>query len=360
MNKKFYPVFLFVFVFLNLILFSGQKEIELEVDKVLELGKKDLIFGSIASLCEDENNNFYVLDRLEHKVLKFSPEGNLLLTFGQKGQGPGDFQNPHFITYSPEKLIVVADELYNVSYLNPDGTFVERIHLDGRLGVGFIGRNRYYAWIWQPENQKQVMVDGLNNVVKSFFVVSRESFSVSAPDSSGRMVMFNFARLEFSPSLLFSHFGRYSAVAVGDQYDILILDDEGRTLRSLHREIQPEKISRRERESIIGDIKKHAQQTGWPMSIVRKIIKKIPDKKVYFDRILLTDKYVFVFRIKEDIAEKEKLIPVDIFSIHGKFLGSARIDGKPLYLSDKYLYFDRTDADGNLYLEKSSYRVITK
>ncbi len=353
-------VFIFMFVFLNFGLFSGLEKIELKIDKIFELGKEDLLFGSIASICEDETNNFYVLDRVEHKVLKFSPEGKLILTFGQKGQGPGDFQNPHSITYSLDRQIVVADELYNVSFLNPDGTFIERIHLDGRLGVGFIGKNRYYAWIWQPEDQEQVMVDSQNNIVQSFFRVPRESFSVVAPDESGRQVMFNFARYGYSPSLHFAHFGPYSAIAVGDQYNILILDEEGKMLRRIQREIQPEKINRREKKHLINNIEKHANQTGWPTSVTRAIIKKIPQEKLYFDQILLSEKHVFVFRIKEDIAEEAKPIPVDIFSIQGDFLGSSQIEGKPVFLSDEYMYFDRSDPEGNIYLEKSSYRIITK
>ncbi len=352
--------FLFILMCLNLGLFSGQNRIECEIVSILELGKEDFLFGSIASACEDENGNFYVLDRLEHKVLKFSPDGKLILTFGQKGQGPGDFQNPHRIAYSLDKRIVVADELYNISFLNPDGTFIDRVHLDGRLGMGFIGKDRYYAWTWQPENRKQVLVDSENNILQSFFHVSKDSFSVSAPDRSGRSVMFNFARDEYSPSLVFAHSGPYSAVAVGDQYSILILDEEGKTFRKIQREAQPESLTRREREFIRDDLENHANQMGWPKSVIRDIIGKVPEIKVYFDRILLTGKHVFVFRIKEDITAGTELIPVDVFSIRGKFLGSTQIEGKPIFLSDKYMYFDRSDQDGNLYLEKSSYRIIAK
>jgi hypothetical protein len=359
-SNRYLAAFLFGFLFMNLSLFPGQKKIKLEIDKILELGKQDLLFGSIASVCEDEDRNFYVLDKSEHQVFKFSPEGKLILTFGQKGQGPGDFQNPHLITCSLQNHVVVADELYNVSFLNPDGTFVKRIHLDGRLGVGFIGENRYYAWIWQPEDQKQVMVDSQNTMVESFYRVPKDLFSVSAPDSSGRLVMFNFARHEYSPSLLFAHFGRYSAVAVGDRYNILILDQEGRILRRIQREIQPERISKQEKKYLINHIEKHSRQMGWPKSVVRKIIKKVPDEKVFFDRILLTEKHVFVFRIKEDIAKDTGQIPVDIFSIQGEFLGTCQVAGKPIFLSDRDMYFDRSDPAGNLYLVKSAYKIIAK
>lgn len=109
---------------------------------------------------------------------------------------------------------------------------------------------------------------------------------------------------------------------------------------------------------MINNIEIHAKQTGWPKSVIRKIIKKIPDKKLYFDRILLMESHVFVYRIKKDITGNAEQIPVDIFSIKGELLGSAQIESKPIFLSERYMYFDRSDPDGNLYLEKSTYRII--
>lgn len=351
-------VFIFAFLCLNLSLFSTEKRIELNIDMVLELGKEDLMFGSIASVCEDNDNNFYVLDRSEHKVFKFSPEGKLILTFGQKGQGPGDFQNPHLIAYSLDNQVVVADELYDVSFMNPDGTFIKRVHLDGRLGIGFVGKNSFYAWIWQPEDRKQVMVDSANNIVQSFFRVPKDAFSVASPDISGRLVMFNYSREEYVPSLLFAHFGRYSAVAIGDQYTILILDEKGETVSQIQRDIQPDRISKREKRYLEKDIEKYGKQLGWPAPVIQKIIKKIPERKIYFDRVLLTESHVFVFRVKKDIADEAGQVPVDVFSIKGEFLGSVQIEDKPVFISDRYMYFQRADKEGNLYLEKAKYRLV--
>lgn len=357
MRKKCIVLFLWLAV-LNIVGADASNKIQLQIGDRMEIGRKDLMFASIASVCESPDSHFYVLDRMEHKVFKFAPDGELVLTFGQEGQGPGDFQNPLRLACAFEGQIVVADEMYDLSFLDDKGIFIERVHLDGRLAVGFIGKNRFYGWVWGKEDQSQVMVDEQNNVLKTFFQVPKSAFSVSAPDESGRRVMFNFSRDAFAPGLEFAHFGLHTAIGIGDMYDILILDDKGETVSHIKREILPDSFSKEEKKFFEKDIREFSKDRGWPGSVVRELIKKIPDKKIYFDEILLNEKYVFVFRIKEDISEENSPVPVDIFSIEGKFLGSVEMPGKPLHISEKHLYFVRSDEKDNLYLEKATYRLV--
>jgi hypothetical protein len=359
MMRRKNPIFLFVWImFLMIIIVDAADKIQLKIEKKWEIGKRDLMFASIASVCEDPESNLFVLDRMEHKVLKFSPEGKLIQTFGQKGQGPGDYQNPHLLTFTPKGQLVVADEMYNLTFLNDEGHFIERVHLDGRLAVSFIGEERFYGWIWGQDNRSQVMVDNKNNILKSFFQVPLSTFSVSAPDESGRLVMFNYSREEFAPSLQFAHFGRFSAIGIGDRYDILILDENGDTINHLQREVPADRITKTEKTFFEKDIERLGKERGWPRNVIRNLVKKIPDKKIFFDQILMTEEHVFVFRIKSDITEETGPYPVDIFSVKGEFLGTMHVPDKPLYISQNNIYFVRSDERDNLFLEKTAYKVI--
>jgi hypothetical protein len=357
-NRKIFVVRLVWIIALFVGIAGAENEVQLQIDKTLEIGKKDLMFASIASVCEDSDSNLYVLDRMEHKVLKFSSGGKLIQTFGQKGQGPGDYQNPHLLAFTPKGQLVVADEMYNLTFLDEEGHFIERIHLDGRLAVGFIGEDRFYAWSWGEDNRNQVMVDSQNNILKNFFQVPISAFSVSAPDESGRQVMFNFSRSEFAPSLQFAHSVLHSVVGVGDRYDILILDEGGKTVGHIRRELQPESFSKNEKKYFEDEIEALGKERGWPRSVVRSLINKIPDKKIYFDQVSMTEKYVFVFRIKNDIAKELGPVPVDIFSVKGEFIGETYVRDKPLHISENHMYFVRSDEQDNLFLEKTTYKVI--
>jgi hypothetical protein len=358
MRKKNIVCFFLWAIALNAVVAGAANKVRLQLGTKLELGKNEFMFASIASVCEDPSGNLYVLDRMEHKVLKFSPEGKLTHTFGQKGQGPGDFQNPHLLAFTPKGRLVVADEMYNLTFLTEEGHFVERIHLDSLLAVGFVGEDRFYGWVWGQDHRSQVVVNSENDILRNFYQVPISAFSVSAPDESGRQVMFNYARDEFAPSLQFAHFGRYSAVGIGDKYDILILDGEGERTGHIRREIQPDRFSRNEKKYFEEDIESLVKERGWPRSVLRDLIKKIPDKKIFFNRVLMTDEHIFVFRIKNDITDESCPIPVDIFSLDGEFLGSAHIPDIPLHISPHYIYFVRSDEEENFFLEKASYQLI--
>jgi len=172
----------------------GAQELRIRLEDPTEIGRKDPIFGSIAAVCEDEAGNFYVVDQLDHKVFKFSSTGEPLLSFGQPGQGPGDFQRPNRISITAEGNLAVADEMLRISFLKPDGTFVERITLAQGLAPGYIGEDRFYAWRWSPEGREQILLNSEGRILRTFYSLERELFSISVPDLSGRAVMFNFGR----------------------------------------------------------------------------------------------------------------------------------------------------------------------
>ncbi|MGZ7065080.1 MAG: hypothetical protein ACXVI6_01850, partial [Candidatus Aminicenantales bacterium] len=124
-----------------IVLIPAERQVEISFGKSLELGRRELLFGAITSICEDNEGNFLVLDGKEFRVSKFSPEGKLLLKFGQKGQGPGDFQSPDLIVLTSQNEIAVHEISY-VSFFKADGTFARRQELNGRLGLVYLGPER--------------------------------------------------------------------------------------------------------------------------------------------------------------------------------------------------------------------------
>ncbi len=323
----------------------------------LELGAETYLFSSISSVCEDESGNFYVLDPMERKALKFDPKRHLILTFGQKGQGPGDFQSPGRIIVTEQGQLAVCEDMYDVSFRESDGAFIKRVHLSNRLALGYIGENLYYAWSWGPEDQQQVTVDPNNKIVKNYYSVPKNSFSVSAPDETGRMVMFSYSSDIYAPELLFAHNASTSAIAKSTVYEIILLDSKGNELGYLKRDIQPEKINRTERSYLKKEIKEFADNRGWPPKITNDLYDLIPRHKAFFNHICLSDQYAFVFRIPEDISKEKSPIPIDVFSLNGNFLGTAELPSLAEHISKNRMYFIETDEEGNVYLSVRSYKI---
>ena len=356
--KSFFLCMLVVFVFLGTDpITASAPSIKIILSDPLELGSQKYLFSSISSVCEDGSGNFYVLDPLERKALKFDPNGNLILTFGQKGQGPGDFQSPGRIILTEQGQLAVCEDMYDVSFHRADGSFIKRVHLSNRLALGYIGENLYYAWSWGPKDQQQVTVDPNNKVVKKYYSIAKNSFSVSAPDESGRMVMFSYRSDIYAPELLFAHNASISAVARSTVYEIILLDSKGNELGYLKRDIQPEKINRTERNYLKKEIKEFADNRGWPPKVTQDLYDLVPRNKAFFNHICLSGQYAFVFRIPEDISKEKSPVLVDVFSLDGNFLGTAELPSLAEHISKNHMYFIETDEEGNVFLSVRTYKI---
>jgi DNA-binding beta-propeller fold protein YncE len=71
------------------------------------------------------SGDIYVSDGYHnHRVHKFSPDGELLLSWGASGTGPGEFNFPHNIVCDADGRVYVADrENHRIQVFNGDGEF---------------------------------------------------------------------------------------------------------------------------------------------------------------------------------------------------------------------------------------------
>jgi len=358
-NKSMKRMMMFAgLVIVSAALAMGQeKTIGIKFGPELEIGRKERLFASIVSLCEDGEGNSYVLDRLETKAFKFSKDGHLLAKFGQKGQGPGDFQAPGQIVFASQGELAVLEDLFYVSFLKADGTFIRRLDLNGKLGLGFIGPDRFYAWIWRPQDQQQVMVDSRNNVLRTFRTIAKDQFSVNLPDETGRAVMFNYSNDFYVPQFLYAHGGRLTAVGISDRYEISLLDETGQAAGTVIRDIEPQRFSAKEKGYLERELREFAQSKGWPGRVARELGKKIPQSKNAVQAVRISQEHVFVFRFPPDITANEPLFPVDVFTLRGGYLGTAGLPEAPLLVTGKAMYFVKTDVADNTYLLRTGYAL---
>ncbi len=133
-----------------------------------EVGENHLVFHSSLDVAVDSNQDIYVLDKRNHRFMKFDSKGNHIWTSGRQGQGPGELQNPNKIKITPSKGICILDgsdkihfydlqgryiqnriymllpDTYEIREYDVDGTFIRKIRRDfkftppevKRIGVG--------------------------------------------------------------------------------------------------------------------------------------------------------------------------------------------------------------------------------
>ncbi len=84
-----------------------------------------LFFNSFCDLAAAPDGGLFIADSREHKVFKFDARGNLVKSFGQKGQGPGDFNSPDNLSVLDGKYLVVGEyaESRRISLFDLEGKF---------------------------------------------------------------------------------------------------------------------------------------------------------------------------------------------------------------------------------------------
>ena len=328
--------------------------LKLNLKKQFTLGDKDIFFQSIASVYEDKRENVLVLDQKAYKVYKFSTSGKRLIAFGDRGLGPGCFVNPHKIYVTTGGNIVVNEIRDFVSTFDENGKFLNRVKLPKGLDLIFLNSNLFYAWVWTPEGKQQVLIDKNGKILKTFFSVSRDKFSINAPDKTGRLVMFNYFTEEYTPSLLSHQYKDHAAIGVTDKYEILLIDKNGKILNKISRDVSPGIISGEEKEYFK---RKITGSNKLPDFAKKKFLKKIPKYKNYFSNIVVSESLLWVFRIKEDVTRRDSFIPVDLFTFDMKFKGTLKIERIPYFISPKTIYFVDTNSEDDLLLVKYSYSL---
>lgn len=85
------------------------------------------LFERFKEIAVADDGTIFMTNNREHTVHKFDSSGRKVLTFGRKGQGPGDFVNPSSPSVMDGKYVVVGEYATNrrISLFDFDGKFVK-------------------------------------------------------------------------------------------------------------------------------------------------------------------------------------------------------------------------------------------
>ncbi len=347
MTKKFIIILFIIFVQFSL---HPENKISLNMEKVAHIGDGDPILNRINSIAEDSKGNFFLVDRKAFKVHKFSPDGNLILSFGQMGEGPGDLKRPARVYISENDEIIITDQSGTISYFDNEGKFLLRHNL-AKLGYlsefKYAGNDKFFAEKYTD------LVPTLNLITMKPEMIREnilETFKAVAFFSKSSAVVFN--NKEFTPKFYIAHYGNYSIAARGEEYKILIFDSEGKIVNEIIRDFKRPLMNSREKSRFTNKINSDER---YSTSIKKGIIGVIPDKKNVIGGLAISDQYIFVERIKADISDMDSPVPVDVYDLAGKFLGSIKMKHFPLLMTSRYIYTKEKDEDENLLAVKYRY-----
>ncbi|MDP4182103.1 MAG: NHL repeat-containing protein, partial [Bacillota bacterium] len=120
------------------------------------------------------NNDIYVVDSRNNRVLKIDDKGNLIKQLGGEGTGNGEFKNPIGITVDNNNDIYVADSGNNrVEVFDNSGKYIREVKVDDLS-------DKY------NESISHIEVDNIGNIFLSIFSKDGSGKDVMVIKSNGR------------------------------------------------------------------------------------------------------------------------------------------------------------------------------
>ena len=134
--------------------FSGHQVVKFSPDgKVLmRLGRAGIAgdgtdtFNQPSDVAVASNGDIFVADghggKSNARIVKFSPDGKFIKTWGRSGSARGEFDEPHGIDFDSRGRLFVADRNNNrIQIFDQDGNFLDEWRQFGRPSGLSIGRN---------------------------------------------------------------------------------------------------------------------------------------------------------------------------------------------------------------------------
>jgi len=318
--------------------FSVEKilTIDTEKDEIAELG-----LTNISQVDVDSEGKIFIANMRakENCVFIFSKEGRFISAFGNKGQGPGEFQNPIYLAVSDQDEIFVTDR-GKVIVFSTAGEFIRDFPID----------REYQRVIPLDKERFLAIAVKLNQDLSQSFqalLCSSELMELKILDSSKIESFKKAAKVNIIPTLL--HWEKSNQnVFTGnsEEYEIRIFDFKGNQIRKIRKDYKAVLLSDEVKEAY----KKRMQR--YPPDIREHFF--IPKAYPPFQNIIaLGDNWLFVQTYEEP---NEGNYIYDIFNSEGIFISRAELEGFKVKFKGDNIYCIK-EKDGG-YIEFVVYKMI--
>ncbi len=130
------------------------------------LDRQESIFKRSTGIAVDsERDRLYVVDTVAMRVVMMTLEGKVVGRFGERGDGPGEFNYPTYIAVAPDGSLWVTDSLnFRVQHFDPEGKFLSAFGNAGS-GPGDFDKAKGIA---VDEHGRVYVVEGRNDRVQVY------------------------------------------------------------------------------------------------------------------------------------------------------------------------------------------------
>lgn len=281
------------------------------------------IFYRVGDIEVDSEGNIYVLDAGNFRVQKYDDKGLYLQTIGQKGQGPGEFQNPLSLFIDSLENLFVLDGR-EIDVFKKRGVFDRSIILETSIIDFFITKKRNILARVNPATEKEnalIRLDNEGRIIDSIVEFSDVEYTLRKGSKKGSYVTFVTSH-DYTPRLCFVPLnGSNFSFGFPLKYELFTADNTGAVNLIIKKEEKQQSINSREKKEILEELKHSISATGrvWPNRVLEEACN-FPPFRPYFNNLYVDDKgRLYVMKINS-ILEGSDSVEFDLFNSQGFYL----------------------------------------
>ncbi len=228
----------------------------LEEDFIIDFEREDLTevgIKEVAGFDVDSESNIYIRisASTEDYIYKFDNTGDLLISFGRRGQGPGELELPRHLRVNEQDQIVVSDIRRNKLFLfEKDGNITKETPLAANHRMATLlgnGKILTMKGSFDPDEGKaDYPIILCNEELEEIKILhpgrSMPNFLL-AKKINGLQLYIDYNAWKISGGQIY--IGNY-----GKEYEFLIYDKEGNLLRKIRKEYHKVKVPNQKKEEI--------------------------------------------------------------------------------------------------------------
>ena len=292
--------------------------IDFERDELKETGIREIIGLDVDS----DGNIYFIVSRSDADlILKFDGNGSFVLSFGRRGEGPGELIAPRYLRVDESEHIQIADNTRKKIYIfEKNGDFIRAISLFSNHRIATLLENgnilavknnfnkdlgrAEYPIILSNENLEEIKMLHPGLWMPNFVLSKR----------------INPLRIYMDYNVLRPSNGRIYVGNYGKEYEFLIYDTEGNLLRKIKKEYHKVKVPDQLKEEIVNWLFKNFDSFDQYKN------------KVYFPEFHPPFQFFFldeenrIYMMTYEQGQGTNAFIYDIFSPEGLYIGRIELD----------------------------------
>jgi hypothetical protein len=335
-----FSIFIYILFFCFLLFGDKYKNFNSEfqiIEKIKLSQKKELIFR-VSDFKVDNDRNFWIVDNKSCKIKKYNQKGELLLSFGRNGQGPGEFVRIGGLEFDRDKRVVYVldSHLGRFNIFDEKGTYLNSFSISPMRFFKLLSDGNIIACEISVSKSKNELFllkkyNSKFKPLKSFY-------------SAHRLVMvhqYTFAYAFFDIDLNDNIY-----VIQPEDYTIYKYDSDGKLVN---------KFSKRGRYYILPPTDFKINKMNKP-----KMDKWLSSFSKITNLAILKNKKLILVEFLNDIKEEEYYL--DIYDFKGNFIKGGIQSNFPILTVDKggYIYFLSEKETENFNIEYEILKCFLK